>query len=262
MIKSSPPFIFGIPFRSKAASKDWTKNNALLASTLRSVFNQTEQDFDVVIACHETPDIPEIHDQRVTILNTDTPTNLSEQMRDKGHKRKLLSVEWRRRGGGYFMLLDADDLVSRRLVQHVRENPSESGYLIKRGYRYNVAAASCKPVANLNQICGSCTIFRMDPEDLPESMDDNTPRLIGRYKNHQTFEDDARSMGREFRIVPFPGAVYVIGHGENYTSDMRPPGLKAYIHRAEKVLSSAIGVHRLRDSVRDEFNLREADYSG
>ena len=263
MSTTSPPFIFGIPFRSKASSKDWARSQALLASTLRSVFSQTDSDFQVVIACHETPDIAEIRDPRVTVLNTatPTPTNLVEQMRDKGHKRKMLTVEWRRRGGGYFMLLDADDLVSRRLVQHVRENPAENGYLIKQGYLYDVAAGSCKPSARLNEICGSCTIFRMDPEDLPESIEDETPRLIGKYRNHQTFEEDGRRLGRAFGVIPFPAAIYVIGHGENYTADKRPPGLKKHLHRAANALSRAVGFHRLRDQVRDEFTLRGADYA-
>jgi hypothetical protein len=257
-------FFFAVPFRSKAASSDWDRNCRLLSATLRSVLGQSDPTFSVLLACHEVPAIPEIEDSRVSVLRATTPppTDFAAQMKDKGHKRKLMSIELRRRGGGYFMLTDSDDLVSNRLVAHAKATKSEGGYVIKRGYVYDAATGRCREVSSFDQTCGTCAILRFAPDELPQSLDDDTPRLSGKYKTHMTFETDAERLGRPLSVVPFPAAVYVTGHGENWS--VRSSGRESLRRKFSRLVKAARALGEREcspTSLRDEFAFSENSYS-
>jgi hypothetical protein len=58
---------FGIPLMSRRVARNWLSIENLLATTLRSVFNQTGVSIRIIIACHERPEIVEARDGRVTI---------------------------------------------------------------------------------------------------------------------------------------------------------------------------------------------------
>lgn len=154
---------------------DWDMNLSLLRATLRSVLAQTSSDFRVLVACHEPPEIEEVSDRRVDLLECKNPIpdNFHEQMKDKGYKRKRMMVELRRRGGGYFMLLDSDDLVSRRLVEFVQGALASNGHLISSGYRYDASINRIEFLTDFHKACGSSCVLRLDADDLPVSMDDH-----------------------------------------------------------------------------------------
>ena len=81
----STRFCFAIPLRSRTASQSWPRVEALLAGTLTSILAQTDPGFDVLIACHERPHLPQLSDPRIKVLSCEapTPTTFKEQMLDK-----------------------------------------------------------------------------------------------------------------------------------------------------------------------------------
>ena len=120
------PFLFAVPLVAKMVARDWDRACHLLACTLDSILNQTDSDFMVALVCHDVPDIPQLSDPRVIIIHAASPLprNPSEQMYDKGFKKRLAFSYLNKMGGGWVMLVDADDLVYKDLVSYGRKiNP-------------------------------------------------------------------------------------------------------------------------------------------
>src|SRR5690242_13704199 len=135
-------FVFGIPLRSRVTAQNWGHVCRLFDATLRSVFRQSDEDFRVIVACHEVPDVAALSDPRVVIAAAPfpPPSSFPEQMIDEGKKRKLIGATLRGLGGGYLMLLDADDLVSNRLVGFARSDGHPNGYIMHEGFEYDSAS--------------------------------------------------------------------------------------------------------------------------
>lgn len=222
-VQPDEPFWFVIPLRGKAASKDWDRVCRLLRATVRSALNQSDPDFGVLIACHDAPDLGDIADPRIVILQDDfpLPTNLREQSHDKQSKKRMAAAEVRRRGGGYFMLLDADDFVSRRIVAHVRATRERDGYYIPHGYEYFAEDGVIRPLGNFHRLCGSCYILRFDKVGLPEHRDSADPTPFDRFTNHRLVLETAAELGMSLAPLPFPGAVYLKENGENHSAQVQ-----------------------------------------
>lgn len=111
---------FIVSMRARALSKDWALHTRLLQCTLNSILAQTHPAFDVVVVCHDVPDIPQARHSAVHTLSVDFPP--PQRTNDDMCADKVLKisrgVEWAMaRGSEYVMFVDADDLVSRRLSE-------------------------------------------------------------------------------------------------------------------------------------------------
>jgi hypothetical protein len=94
------PFTFGIPLIARASARHWPLTEALLGLTLASVQAQTDQDFRVVIAGHDRPDLPSA-DGRVRFLEADWPAEpVRPDNLDSGRKKHAISRFVREGGGG------------------------------------------------------------------------------------------------------------------------------------------------------------------
>lgn len=93
---------FLIPLRSKAASKNWEEVSRVFNRTLASVYNQTDPDFRIFVACHDIPSLEKTYDARVEFIQAETPvpTTPHEMMLDKGYKISLMAQRLRLLGGG------------------------------------------------------------------------------------------------------------------------------------------------------------------
>ena len=136
-------FFFGVPLRASATAQRWDRVCALLQ--MCSAINETDGDFRVLLACHNAPDFVEMSDPRIQVIRSEAPipTTSAEQMHDKGRKLRAIRAAMRQHGGGYLMALDADDLVSNKLVGFVRRDHYPYGYLIDEGYEYDCSADAC-----------------------------------------------------------------------------------------------------------------------
>jgi len=215
---------FGIPLRSKAASKNWENVTKVFNRTLRSIYSQTDPDFKIYVACHDIPALDEEYDERVEFLISDreTPKNKNEMLQDKGWKISMIAQCIRDAGGGYIMLVDSDDLVSNRIAEYVNSHPRCNGYLSRYGYVYQEGAGYMQRVENLHKLCGSCAIVYYSVEDLPDKMpeslyDDSPIDYWIIRKAHCDLPDYLQEIGRGLSTIPFPTTVYVRNTGDNHS---------------------------------------------
>src|SRR5262245_21851349 len=126
-------FFFCIPLLPKANAADWGQVSKVFNQTLRSLANQTNKSFQVLLAAQDMPELaPDLKLDIVHLVPDWSVENVtSAKLRDKRWKRSLLLRAVRERGGGYVMMLDADDLVSNRLVDHVLKDRDPNGYLVE-----------------------------------------------------------------------------------------------------------------------------------
>jgi hypothetical protein len=168
------PFTFGIPLIARASARDWPLTEALLGLTLASVRAQTDQDFRVVIAGHDRPDLPSADDGRVRFLEAAWPAEpVRSDNLDSGRKKHAISRFVREGGGGLLIFLDADDWVDARLVEAARAGigPGHVGGLIVAGFAtdFRTLRAAAVPHPRLfdcefHRICGSSTVARIEPD--------------------------------------------------------------------------------------------------
>jgi len=117
-------FTFAISFIPRGVCSNWETAQANLRRTIRSIRGMSRSDYRIVIACHELPDLTDIHGSDLELLQAPfaIETDLMRRGADKIRKRRLIGSWLRERvgeEGAYVMFLDADDLVHRRLVDHV-----------------------------------------------------------------------------------------------------------------------------------------------
>jgi hypothetical protein len=186
----------------------------LLSQTLHSILAQTDHDFEVIIAGHERPSVPELSDSRVTFLEAefDKPQSLEFYMRDKARKRKMCVREVKRRGAGFVVLCDADDIASNRIVEYVRKNNHPNGYIFTHGWLLEYQSGLLAPVPGarpgpFHQICGSSAIFRLSPDEIGKDF---------RFGNHRFIAEMAARRGRPFWEAELRGFIYVVNTGISF----------------------------------------------
>ena len=224
---------FGITLASQKSVADWAHTLSLLQKTLQSIENQSDQTYRVLICGHERPDIPEIEHDAVEFLaiSSRRPTVVGQFRRDKRKKRHVLGMRLRELGGGYFMQLDADDLVHRNLVHVVRSGNSPAGFIVSRGYAYDWANDRLAPVpgvwgVDLDRVCGSCAIIRYDKDTLPEqhTSDQDTTLLYNMTRMHGYIRVVMEELGTPLEDMPIPAVVYVVNHSQNLSFMMQKSG--------------------------------------
>ena len=215
---------FGVPLKAASDPAEWLQLCGRLSDTVRSVYNQTNPAFQIVIACDRMPDLAFATDDRLEFLPVSSPviSTREEGDIDAGRKRWLIARWFTLGGGGYLMFLDADDLVSNRLVSFVHKTRHQSGYVFETGYGLSVATQSVLPIpqpgiadAPFHQMCGSSTIVLLSADDMDADNDGQSRfnRLFRR--GHTTVAAAAKAEGRPMMKMPFPAAVYVLDTGLN-----------------------------------------------
>ena len=215
---------FGVPLKAASDPAEWLQLCGRLSDTVRSVYNQTNPAFRIVIACDRMPDLAFATDDRLEFLPVSSPviSTREEGDIDAGRKRWLIARWFTLGGGGYLMFLDADDLVSNRLVSFVHKTRHQSGYVFETGYGLSVATQSVLPIpqpgiadAPFHPMCGSSTIVLLSADDMDADNDGQSRfnRLFRR--GHTTVAAAAKAEGRPMMKMPFPAAVYVLDTGLN-----------------------------------------------
>jgi hypothetical protein len=246
-------FAFGIPLKSSRIARDWNDTLRVFRRTLCSILRQSNPKFRVFVGCHEIPDVPEMADARVEALQApfETPVYKNEYLIDKQKKRELIAVRWRELGAGYLMYVDADDLVSDRIVQHALSLPPTRGFLAWYGYDYNERTRKIALSPRFHRACGTCCAINWKPSELPATLFQQEPVLfretveVGHARTAALF----RRRGERLTHFPFPAAIYVREHGDNASNILHLDGLRRRIIRA---LTPA---RTLSPAIRNEFGL-------
>lgn len=246
-------FFFAIPFISAKISKDFRGSCASLRATLDSCISQIDmENVEIAVCCHEMP--PSIIKQFPDVTFIDAPlgpprigAEINELRYDKMSKLKRLAVHAHNAGGGHFMMLDADDIVSSQLVHSVRLMAPSESVLLNGGYVASeprqVALDMMKDLGiPLWEGCGSCLVAFLAKADLPSSMvDSSVYRFFNRLSGHKTYRSDFKSQGRPLLHLDEPMVIYVRDHGSNLTMILNGGEHKVFDHPAAKNISDIVG---------------------
>ncbi|WP_209403891.1 glycosyltransferase [Pseudozobellia sp. WGM2] len=209
---------FIIPVKSAKVSESWSDFSKLVERTLKSVTNQTSQNFKVVVVCHEKPETDFTHPNLVYIhvgfdvprLN-DTPKEKHNGLMEVDKSNKIFAgvAHAKKYYSDYLMVVDSDDCISNKLVEFIEANKdtNDVGWYINKGYFYREGDKLILLNRKIfNILCGTCIIVR--PSHMA-AIFQHDPHLL--YV-HQTmeFEDNTK-----LEKLPFPGAVYSMANREN-----------------------------------------------
>jgi len=147
----------------------------------------------------------------------------------------------------HVMIVDADDCVSNRLAAEVAEQPDANGWYFAKGYFYHEGMETVHvDRRRFHQWCGSSYILRPELLDLPVP-----PEQSLGYR-HSQLARQMRERGTPLEPLPFPGAVYVVSHGENindYASILWPG------NPVKRWLRQVLYYRPLTPAMRAEFGL-------
>ena len=216
---SAVPFWFVIPLRSAKTAQSWDRVCADLRATVTSLLRQTDPRFRIILSCAEMPDMGGIVDERIEIISQryDVPVDFAGYARDKMLKKRAAAYRVRQGGGGYVMLVDADDLVNTELVSYVLRDDNRAGYFIKRGFLLYTATNRTEEIEDFWRKCGTSYVCWFDPAELPAG-DDSPETPFDAFKNHRLAVETAASQGKSLAALPFAGAVYRLESGENLST--------------------------------------------
>src|SRR5215510_4978932 len=167
-----PCVAFLIPFASRRTKSRWDIACAYLRQTLKSIQTSSSQNYRVVVAGHEAPDFNIETNAKVCFVSVDHDIPHHQDAIISGRLDKLakIAAAWNyvkpRWNPHYLMKLDADDLISSRLVQWLKNFGREPGYLIEHGWVWRSGARHLlQSTEYLDRVCASCLIIRSDIAD-------------------------------------------------------------------------------------------------
>ena len=162
---------FLVPFASRKVRANWPAACKYLQQTLQSIRNSTSENYRVVVAGNDEPELEMGFDSRIHFvsLNDPFPSHASHRAALRLDKLAKIDAAWRYAKSNwqpkYVMKLDADDFISSRLVGWL-DAGTEAGYLIQHGWFWRSSARYLiQRTEYLDRVCGSCLIIRSDLAD-------------------------------------------------------------------------------------------------
>jgi len=219
----APALTFIIPVRHQANAKNWAQLKGNLSQTLRSLSQQTNPNWKAIIVANYGADLPELP-PRVEVAWVDfAPNPLHEKgvvdqetfydafRIDKG--RRVLSGMLQAGKTRYFMIVDDDDFVSRKMTQFVIDNDDANGWYVDDGYIWQESSSYLYRYSGFSKLCGTSHVIRSDLYQLPKTFEEASEEYIKRMLGSHIFIDKfLREAGTPLSPLPFAGAVYRVGH--------------------------------------------------
>jgi len=252
-------FAFIIPLRNPNTAKNWELCVDICKSTIRSACNQTAliTDYEVVLVCKDFPELNEFPNLRIIRENYPDPElNWEDQHRDKYSKFRTGLEYLSKHETLYVMKLDADDLVSNKIVSFVLSDNNKNGYFVDSGYSYH-GGNSITPLEKFHKVCGSSNIlYSTGYSLLKENVLNSNLIKLGHHITVQEYEKNRHPLS----VIPFRAVIYRKDHGENITSHYiqsgithNKPNLNYYIGKTLKnLINNNI---RIDNKIRHEFSL-------
>jgi len=213
---------FVIPVRHPSSITEPDIAKRLMAETLASIAAQTHPGWECVIAAERNADLPSLP-AGIQVVETDIPVPKLPDIRvdkranrqvvrtDKGARIMTALVAARPRG--HVMVVDYDDLISRRLAAFCAERTEANGWYVESGWLYSGGAFVSAYPEKFSRLCGTSIIVHSRLLQIPERCQDidldYAARTLG---DHVYIRADLEEMGAPLEPLPFPGAVYRIGH--------------------------------------------------
>lgn len=246
---------------SSEVAHSWHRVCQLCERTLRSICNQTSPHFQVIVVCNHQPEINFTH-PNINYLEVDLPLpELTKKGKtlDRGYKvlKGLQSVS-----GSKFthaMVVDADDCISKHLVNFVMQNHHDDGWFIKKGYFYPEGKNIVYINRNFHNNCGSCNMIKYNLYNLQKNYIKEADFIYKYYGKHKFILHDLSEKGTKIEALPFKGAIYTIENGENYyNSNFNRLVIPENVIDRLKTLRN---YRLLTNSIKDEFGLYKIDAS-
>jgi len=246
---------FIVPLQSPQASSDWSKVSRLCNITLESITNQTTDDFEVVLVCNETPEGFRPHD-KIKVILTDFPppaSNTPARMADKWRKVRVGLAQYRNARDSYYMVVDADDRVSKNLARFVNEQDYKPGWYVDRGYIYDYGFPWIFVNNRLDLLCGTTSVVFCPSALLPSGHDDPADNnYIVKY-GHTRIKQYFDEQGTPLKAMPFSGSIYLTHTGEN-DSKFFYIGIRSMREQLKRIFR----MRPITRKIKDEYNLWDA----
>ncbi|MGD1871899.1 MAG: glycosyltransferase family A protein [Mastigocoleus sp.] len=247
-------FVFVVPVMSSKVANSWEKVSQLFERCIRSICQQTSNNFRVIVVCHDKPLIKFTHPNVVYIkVNLKIPKSTQEKRLDKGHK-VLKGLRFAAKfNPDYTMNVDADDCISKHLVKFIEDRPKCNGWIIKKGHFYKEGARWSYLCRNFDNICGTCNIINYQLYDLSNNLENQQDYIISEfYGDHKLIKRKMLSKGIKFHDLPFFGAIYTLDNGENFYN----PSFSKFVPKEYfNYLKSLKNYRVLTSSMQQEFGL-------
>ena len=246
--------VFIVPLQSPQASTDWRRVSSLAQRTIGSLLAQQHPAFHVVLVCNEPP-IGCPSDSRLQILQRSFPAPevsiWENRMSDKWRKVRVGLVGMRDVAPCHLMVVDADDCVSNRLAGFSAASPDSVGWVFERGWMHDEGSSLIYlRRREFDAICGTSSIVHVNRDELPVNEEGGREDNFVLKSGHTKIRTYMMDRGTPLQRLPFVGAVYNLGTGENHTSF----SLKAW--RSKRVmLQKALSYRLLTSRIREEFTL-------
>lgn len=231
--------VFIIPVKSARVSSDWEFFSKLVDRTVKSVLNQTDKDFKIIMVCHEVPAIENLDKIDVIPVNIALPQlidgdvnhNNAQKENDKTSKIKVGFEHAKQYNPDFVMVVDSDDCISSKIAGFANASKDHSpGWFVSKGYNYKEGSKIIfKKNRTFNFMCGTCVIIKPD-----YFMDMIIPDPWVHYAHEKTIMND----GKELKALPFPAAIYSIANGENHfmSSGATVDMMKKYFFNVKRYL--------------------------
>jgi hypothetical protein len=224
---------FIIPLKPKRNSRNWILDGNYLKRTLRSILNQTVGGYHIFVIIHDMPgdiianskidyitfpyeycEFEKIADRQEQMQRNSYLSQLDvEYLFDQGRKQMYGAQLAKQNGFDYIMCVDADDLVSKNLVNYINlnRNNNKIGWYVDKGY-YFIAEKNVylrQPYA-MNMMNGSAYIIHRSfiPEVDPLVLMVNANNF---FSNHPYLKTRIKEyFGEELQPLPFYAIIYVV----------------------------------------------------
>ncbi|PZE21643.1 glycosyltransferase family A protein [Paenibacillus xerothermodurans] len=256
---------FGISLKSKRVSRNWGRVQTNLARTLRSILNNTDSHYRVVVAGHEKPRIKELKHRKVHWLSVKfkRPTGPGGFSRDKMRKRRVIGAYLRKVGySGYFMPLDADDWIHYRFVELIRKLPKADAFIFRSGLMINVVRKEVWWRKDRFFIgCGSSAMHHFKTKDFPRKPNSSRKVAFGMVlKDHKKVSQHVTRRRRRYCMVELPLITWVLAHGDNNSmlkgKKDNSVSAESYGSKGERLDSSLYRYFKIRERLRSSKHRR------
>jgi hypothetical protein len=249
--------IFIIPMRSPQTTRDWPLVSRLAVRTVRSACAQSDPHFRVALVCNEPPEgLPSNPNLEIIHADFFAPgTSIGERMEDKWRKVKLGLIAMRSHAPAHFLLCDSDDCVHRDLASLTTAGPDIQGWNFSEGFIHDEGSPWLFRRKNFDRMCGTSSVVRLDPREIPQSMDEEREKYFILRYGHGEIGSWLAAQGRPLLRPPFEGAVYCTGNGENAS------GTEFRLWRSRRLLWERLaGARRLNTHRRALYGLYDLDH--
>ncbi|MDF2993696.1 MAG: glycosyltransferase family 2 protein, partial [Microbacterium sp.] len=234
--------------RHPANSADYGRVEDLLQDTLRSLTNQSSDDYVVIVVGNQAPGFelpPRVHfvpvDFAPPVASSGPHADRTGFVLDKGSKIGVGLIAAKQFDPRFVAIFDADDFLHRDLTRFVQEHPSGPGWVVTDGWVYSRARSGYRHQANFNQSCGTSYVIPFEAYGVPQGLDSSATQqevvdgfgetlfhIMGAHKHAVQWHREA---GRELQPLPFRGAVYLVDTGENHSGKALPGLIRPHDHR-------------------------------